>query len=416
MLAAPRGPDAGPTSQGMLRAIADLGFIDILDIAVVAVLAWLGLVLLRRTPARLAVVGIAMLGVVYLGARQLGLQLTAAILQSFFAVLVLVVVVVFQDDLRRFFEQVAVLGLRRRPVTVGGETADLLVRAVARMAGSRVGALLVVPGAEPLERHVEGGIELFGRVSEALLLSLFDPSSPGHDGAVVVRGRTVERFAVHLPLSSDHAQLAGLGTRHAAGLGLAERSDALCIVVSEERGSVSVGRRGRLVRLARPEDLGTELRAHAAELAPAPGRGWLSRVALTVRARDAIVALGAALALWVVFVPGSAPTRDSFRVPVVVEKLPKGFVLESVEPGEVTVTLEGPRRELVLAGRADLSVRVDGLLVQLGRRTFALEPGAVRHPKGLEVVSVEPSTVRLGVRRDAPSSAGDAPGAGAGES
>jgi DNA integrity scanning protein DisA with diadenylate cyclase activity len=108
-------------------------------------------------------------------------------------------------------------------------------------------------------------------VSEPLLLSLFDPGSPGHDGTVLLRGSAVERFAVHLPLSADHAALGPGGTRHAAALGLAERCDAICLVVSEERGTVSVARDGQIRTLARPEDLLLELR----DTAPEPeARHW----------------------------------------------------------------------------------------------------------------------------------------------
>jgi diadenylate cyclase len=400
----------------MLRALLDLGIADVFDIAVVAVLAWVGLLLLRRTQARMALVGLAILAVVYVLARQLGLQLTAAILQGFFAVLVLVLVVVFQDDLRRFFEQIAALGLRRRLAPVRDGVEDVLVRAVTRLAAGRVGALLVLPGLEPVERQLDGGIELGGRVSEALLLSLFDPSSPGHDGAVVLRGGLVERFAVHLPLSSDHAQLEGRGTRHAAALGLAERCDALCVVVSEERGTVCVARRGALRRLARPEDLGRELRALAAELAPTPaaGRRWpLTVRGLPIRGRDAALALAVAFGLWLLFVPGAASIQGSFQVPVVVENLPAGFALESVEPAEVTVTFTGPRRDVYLAGRTDLSLHVDALLVQLGRRTFQLEADSVSHPRGLSVVGIEPSSVRLSVQRTGGASGGEAAASGA---
>ena len=121
----------------------------------------------------------------------------------------------------------------------------------------------MLPQREPIESHVEGGIALDGRLSEPLLLSLFDPSSPGHDGAVILRGAQIERFAVHLPLSVNRAALGPGGTRHAAALGLSERCDAICIVVSEERGTVSVARDGLLRVLARPQDLALELRRGA---------------------------------------------------------------------------------------------------------------------------------------------------------
>ena len=104
-----------------------------------------------------------------------------------------------------------------------------------------------------------GGIELEGKISEPLLKSLFDPHSPGHDGAVIVGNERISRFAAHLPLSKDFKQLAHVGTRHSAALGLAELSDALCIAVSEERGTISVARDGRLRQVNNLQELGSLL-------------------------------------------------------------------------------------------------------------------------------------------------------------
>ena len=104
---------------------------------------------------------------------------------------------------------------------------------------------LIAEGKDPIARHVMGGIELGGKISEPILKSIFDPHSPGHDGAVIVEHDQISLFAAHLPLSKDFQQLANVGTRHSAALGLAELSDALCIAVSEERGTISVARAGR---------------------------------------------------------------------------------------------------------------------------------------------------------------------------
>ena len=196
--------------------------------------------------ANLALLGLGIIGLFYLVALQLELQLTAWIFQSFFAVLVVLLVVVFQDDLRRLFERIAVLGLRRRrPHTeVGGAAA--IYRTLQQLAESHTGALLIIPGREPIERHLQGGVVLDANISEELLLSIFDPHSPGHDGAVLVQGDRLARFGVHLPLSEDNAQLGAGGTRHAAALGLAERCDALWVAVSEERGRISVAAKGKL--------------------------------------------------------------------------------------------------------------------------------------------------------------------------
>lgn len=379
----------------MIDLLRDVGLLDVVDIGVVAVLAWLGLRLVRRTRARPALLGLATLGAVYLAARQLGLGLTAAIFQAFFAVLVLILVVVFQDDLRRIFEQVGAWVSRRRGEEPSGGPNDVLVRSAEQLAAARTGALIVVPGREPIDRHLEGGVELDGRLSQPLLLSLFDAGSPGHDGAVVLVNDRITRFAVHLPLSTDREQLAGVGTRHAAALGLSERTDALCIVVSEERGTISLAVGGRLRLIERPRALAIELRRHQR---PVPlrtsGNGWREP-----RFRDALLAIGIAAGLWVVQVPGSVMTEVEVDAPVIVEKLPADLRLEGVEPQGVRVRLAGRRRDLVLARSGSVEVRVDALLARLGRRTFQITPELVERPEGLEVTSIRPERVKISIGR-----------------
>ncbi len=368
------------------------GWLDALDIALVASFVWLAIRYFRRTRSRAAAVGLALIAGIYLVARALDLELTASILQGFFAALVLVVVVVFQDDLRRLFEQLGSWWRGRETGTAETETLDQLVRAVARLAGSRTGALIVLAGQEPLDRHTEGGVVLGGRVSEPLLLSLFDASSPGHDGAVVLDGQDVERFAVHLPLSANRAALGPGGTRHAAALGLAERSDAICIAVSEERGTVSVAQDGVIRTLSRPEDLIIELRAAFRE-EPENRQWWQGGIGL-----DAAAAILVALLLWVVFVPGSDLDEETLSVPVTVSNLPDDLELESVEPAALDVTFRGLRRDLLVAQRGGVSVHIDAYLARLGRRTFTVSAQDVRKPESIAVVTVTPEKVRLSLR------------------
>jgi uncharacterized protein (TIGR00159 family) len=368
------------------------GWLDLIDIALVAGFGWLAIRYLRRTGAHAALLGLALLGLVYVFARALDLQLAAALFQAFFAAVVLVLIVVFQDDLRRLFEQLGSWrGPRSRPPS-DTEALDVLVRTIARLAATRTGALVVIPGREPLERHVEGGIVLRGRASEPLMLSLFDSSSPGHDGALILRGNEIERFAVHLPLSANHEALGPGGTRHAAALGLAERCDAICVVVSEERGTVSIAREGELRTLPGAESLLEELRDHfEPERDSTPW--WQGGAGV-----DAAVAAAGALVLWMALVPGSSLQEIVQPVPIEVTNLPAGSEVEAVEPAQVEVTLRGLRRRLLLVDRDDVSVHLDAYLARFGRRTFSLSATNVQATGDLEVVGIEPETVRLSLR------------------
>ena len=277
---------------------------------------------------------------------------------------------------------------------------DSLVSAMMKLAEGRVGALVVLPGREPLGRHLEGGMHLDGRFSEPLLLSLFDAASPGHDGAILVRANKIIRFGAHLPLSNDRTQLGPhVGTRHAAALGLAERSDALCLVVSEERGEISVARGGEIKTVESADALRAEIDAFVARFDRTTGtRSALSRIGGSWR--EALLALGLAAVLWYIAIPGGARETVDRRVPIVVENLPEGYRLVSVSPADVAVRFEGRRRDLYMASATELAVEVDALLVQLGRRTFSLSLDQVKSPEEVRAVSIEPAQVKLSIKQD----------------
>ena len=383
----------------LLAPFVQMRLVDVVDILLVTAIVYTGLVWLRRTQAWLVAAGMLILGAFYVVARVLELNLTAWIFQGFFAVFLVMIVVIFQEELRQMFEQVAGWGLgRARRPPVASETTDVIVRALADLANDRIGALVVIPGRQPIDRHVRGGIELGGRVSYPLIRSLFDTHSPGHDGAVIIRGDTATHFAVQLPLSSDFQQLAGTGTRHAAALGLAELSDALCLVVSEERGQISVAVDGRLQRDLEATKLGEMLRSR---LAPPPQERKAARVWREVVSKnwvEKVAALTIVVSLWYLFVPGARPTLGTYPVPVSIANLPEGYALETVTPTEVWVTLTGPARAFYFFDPNQLEVTVDAALAVLGRRTFQVAERDVRHPRDVAFERVDPEAVKIGVR------------------
>ncbi len=383
----------------MYTPLLEIAPTDLVDIAVVGLLLWGLIAWTRRVHTRMALLGLAFLSVFYLIAQQFRLQLTVWIFQGFFAVLVLVLVVVFQDDLRRLFEQIATIGLRRKAPRPDRFSLGALIRGMHQLAKKRRGALVVLPGREPLERHLQGGIFLDAEISEDLLDSLFDPGSAGHDGALVMHNNKIAYFGVHLPLSENRDEMRGGGTRHAAALGLAERSDALCLVVSEERGTIGIAARGQLEILEDPGDLldriqdhlqhtGTEVKTRRIEWS------WLGR-----RLVEGLFSFALALGAWLVFVPGATLEEAVLQVPVAVENMPEGYVLEDFKPREVEVAVAGPRRAMFLASNADFQIVIDADLVRLQRRTFEVSAQSVRHATELEIKSIKPDKVKLTVQQ-----------------
>ncbi len=283
----------------MLEALSEFGAADAIDIALVSILFYAGASVLRRTRAALVALGIGLLGIVYLTANWFALGTTTLVLQGLFAATGLAFVVIFQDELRQACEELAAWAIGRhddhRPKL---DSSEVLVGALARLAREKVGALVVLTGLQKLDRHFQGGEVLGGEISAPLLDSLFDPSSDGHDGAVILEDRLVSRFGVQLPLSKNLERLPGTGTRHSAALGLAERTDALCLVVSEERGTISAAANGQLHEIQSEDELTSIVnyffRQQRRLAAPRPLAQRIFRDRLIEKA----AALGLACALW----------------------------------------------------------------------------------------------------------------------
>lgn len=373
---------------------------EVIDIICVAILLYVAIVWAQRTRAAFVVRGILILSGIYMVARYLDLQMIAWIFQAFFAVFLIMIVVIFQEELRQMFERIALWSLgRQRILRPPLDTTDILVRTIADLVRDKIGALIVICGKDPLERHITGGILLDGKLSVPLLRSLFEPHSPGHDGAVLIEKDRILRFAAHLPLSKDLSQLVNVGTRHSAALGLAELSDALCVVVSEERGTVSVARNGKLRKLNELQELSVVVQDFFSERFPPAERlksswqlvrkNWLAKTAATALA----------VGLWYLFVPGAKTVEVAYRVPVKIQNLPSSLQIEALDPPEVMATFVGPRRFFYLLNAKDIHVSVDVSLAELGRRTFSLSEQNVRFPKELALTDLKPETIKLSVKK-----------------
>jgi uncharacterized protein (TIGR00159 family) len=384
--------------ENILNPFISISLAEVVDILFVAILLYTAIVWAQRTRAIFVVRGILILGGIFLLARYLDLQMTAWVFQGFFAVLVIVIVVIFQEELKRMFERIAVWSvIGRRVPALHSTSMDTVVRTVADLARDHIGALVVIRGKDPIERHITGGIPLNGILSETLLKSIFDPHSPGHDGAVLVENNDVTRFAVQLPLSKDTRQLAHVGTRHSAALGMAELSDAICVVVSQERGTVSISRDGKLQKLDNIQELTAALQRFLEEKFPTYEQRALSLQLVRENWLIKIAALSLAIGFWYIFVPGSKLVETSYKIPIVVENLPADLKLAEIQPAEVTARFSAPRRAFYLFDKKTLRVTVDASLAVLGRRTFELSEQNVRHPKDITLVDLDRTTVRISV-------------------
>src|SRR6185503_8269145 len=221
--------------------------LDLLDILLVAALFYRLLILVKGTRSAQMYVGLLVIVVVGILAREFDLIAVKWLADSLKTVWVIVFVILFQPELRHALSQFGRTRyfrsfLRGDSYGVLGE----IVRAVEALSARRHGALIVLERNVGLRNFVETGMRIDAKVSAELLVTLFSPGSPLHDGAVIVREDTLVAASCILPLSSNPLTAISLGTRHRAALGLSEESDAAIIVISEESGAISVAHRGVL--------------------------------------------------------------------------------------------------------------------------------------------------------------------------
>lgn len=221
-----------------------------IDILIVAYIIYRGLLIIRGTRAAPMLGGLAIVVFVYFLAKPLGFVTLAWILGNFLSSIILVVVVIFQDEIRRGLTKVGLQPIFRRADKnmYYDKSIEDITLVCSRLSTIKLGALIVIQREVGLHEFVEDAVTLDAQLNRKLLFSIFVKESPLHDGAVLIEGDRIKAAGCVLPLSFNPDLDPNLGTRHRAALGLSERSDAVVIVVSEETGSISMARDGRLIR------------------------------------------------------------------------------------------------------------------------------------------------------------------------
>ncbi|KPK43622.1 MAG: hypothetical protein AMJ65_05295 [Phycisphaerae bacterium SG8_4] len=389
--------------------IDDIRIIDFLDILIVATVLYLLLVWFKRTRSAFVFLGFVMVSTVYVLVRILKLQLSVTIMHSFFAVILVAFIIIFQEELRRFFEHVALFSLRpkreRGQIPTGiRRDIDIISDTVFDFAAEHIGALIVLPARDSIKRHVQGGIDLHGLLSPAILKSVFDTHSDGHDGAVIVERGRITQFGCRLPLSEDFSASEKGGTRHAAALGLSEVSDAFCLVASEERGIVSFCRFGRIEKVDSREKLVGLLRDFYDEVYPSKKARKSFLHHFTVNFKEKTVALLTAVVLWFVIVHESAVVYRSFTIPVQHVGLDSRLYVEKIEPTDVIVILSAPRREFYFVEKKDIQLvlnlfftKEDGGQSEVKHEAIATASD-IRIPDGLSVVNIFPRSIIMHIK------------------
>jgi len=240
----------------MLEFIPKFTILDFIDILIVAFLIYRVLIYLSRTKALRILLGLLVIILISVVAKILNLYTLSFIFNNFITIGIFALIVIFQPEVRRLL---AKIGERQFGIFSSKQEAEKvieeIVRASARMSEDRIGALIVIEREIKVDNYVDAGTVLDAKVSKELIVSIFWPGTPLHDGAIIVKSDRIYKAGTFLPLTLNPNLPQTIGTRHRAGIGITEETDAVAVIVSEETGAISVSYSGKLIKEINPQKL-----------------------------------------------------------------------------------------------------------------------------------------------------------------
>ncbi|BBO85301.1 adenylate cyclase [Desulfosarcina ovata subsp. sediminis] len=364
---------------------------DIADILFNSYILFRLYVLFRGTNVIRMIIAIAMLWMTERLAVNMGLIVTSWAMQGIITAAALIIIIVFRNeiasvlqtrDFKSFF-----WGIPQRQVRT---PVDIIVESVYELARRKLGALIVLPLKKGLEAVVQSGVVWQGKLSREMLLSIFWHGTPVHDGATIVQGDQITEVAAILPLSKRNDLPGNFGTRHRAAVGLAEQSDALVIVVSEERGRVTVFQEDKIIQINDNIELDRILREHAGEAAD---RGGMKRQTIELSIA-AMICLLSITGIWFSFARG-LETLVTLEVPVEFMNRDPKMEIFSASASSVSLQLSG-------SGSLIKSIRPDQVKVKLsldnavpGGNLVPISRNTITLPPGIQLKQVDPQALEV---------------------
>ncbi len=371
---------------------------DIFDVLIITVCIYFMLVFIKQTRSFFLLGAFVLLFTLNFIAQKFDLSLTRQLFEPLLTLFIAIFVVVFQPEIRKFFKWISSGKINpfTKILSLPKDTAQTVVRAVFSMVEQRVGAILVFPGEYPLDDLLEGGFPLNGQVTAALILSIFDPSSPGHDGAILIEGSEIKKFGLHLPLARDFTEYRRVGTRHRAGAGITERTDAMAIIVSEERGEVSVSLNGTLQKVKTPEELTDIIAKFTGN--DLKGTNIKQGVVKNLFLKNPILktaAISIGIIFWFFSVHKAGIVKINYSIPIEYRYISSNIMITSSLPDSVNITVTGSNRDVINLGKDDIKVIVDANKFIIGNNEFIVDQKNIEKPSYIELSNFIPKEVKV---------------------
>lgn len=382
-----------------LAVFHHLLFKDFLDIIILTFFAYHLYVWLYQTKAFKALIGLLGLGIIYSVAQFWGLFLTTWVFQILWQVLIILIIILFQSEIRQVLEKVNPFYALGWNKTVGHVPwIDSFSKIIFELGAQKTGALIIFERKDRLREFVTGGIPFEADPTGEILVSIFQKHSPLHDGSVLIHNGKITMAAAFLPLTSQEGLSKKLGTRHRSAIGITERCDAWALVVSEESGQVSLVREGVLDSIESPDFLTEKLKELLIPDRSDKAGGFQKIKHLLLNQwRVKLATLTIVSVVWFSFA-GQQNVEISLEIPLAMNNRPSQL---EVSPAiqNIRVTARGQRKDIGMLSPKNVKTNIDLSRAVTGKMDIFLNRQQLLLPNDrVEIIRIEPNTLTLEVR------------------
>ncbi len=374
----------------LLNFLYALRWQDSVDIILTSYILFRFYILFRGTNVFRILIGMTMLWFFQRIAVFLGLIVTSWVVQGVAAVAALIIIVVFRNEIRSVLQarnlKSILWGFSSKTVI---PTIEIIVEAVYEMGLRKTGALLVLPGKEDLEENVRGGIPWKGTVSKEMIMSIFWPGNPVHDGAAIIEGNQITEVGAILPLSHRDDLPSHFGTRHRAAVGLAEVSDSMVIVVSEERGDILVAKNSEIREVKQKRRLNQRLQEH---MGVAIKKQPFMRKETFETAMAGLLSIVFVSGVWFNVTKGR-DTLVTLEVPIEYMNRDPGMEILNASVNAVSLDLSGSGALIKSISTDQVEVRLNLSKAVAGKNSFTITRDSISLPPGIVLKNVYPTEV-----------------------
>jgi diadenylate cyclase len=380
-------------------AFNNFSFREFVDIGIVSLIIYIVVLFIIQSRSYFIVTISAILAFISFFSQNLNLSLTRTILQPLSTLAFIIVAIVFQREIRKFFKWIITGQKDWFSVTkhISKSASTEISDAIMYMSKYKIGGIFVFVGKQDLEDIIEGGQDLDGKITKEILLSIFDKNSSGHDGAVIIDDDMIKKFGVHLPLAKDFSNFRKVGTRHRASAGITEDTDAVAVAISEERGSITYFEQGKAISISDENALNSQLKKLTGELESKHTNFW--HYFFIKNFWPKLISITLATTLWTIMFVQTGIIKKEYTVPLSFQLLSNGFEIDSqTARKQVNVVLQGKSRDINQIDPAKLEIRIDAKDFAIGTKEIEIKKEMLNVPSFITVSEIDPESISINLK------------------